>query len=438
MQSDKRNHKQRNPRRRWLLIAGVLLLVTALGATAQSDELEAAGRVADAPLPWAAGTALTVPQLSEGAPPGAVTLAAAPNRQAGQAPPAPSLITGLAANGIPNVALNAYRVAAARMADANPGCGIEWSLLAGIGRIESNHGRYGGAVLGPEGTSAPKILGPPLDGGQFAYIGDSDGGLWDGDTTYDRAMGPMQFIPTTWRSYAIDADANGVTDPFNINDAALAAANYLCTAGGNLRTQAGMIEAIFAYNHSDSYVAEVLALARAYGAGIPVADLGPLFGITSGPVPPPSGPYWAPAAPGPAIGFEDSTPPNSPTTGATTPPRRAGEAPAQQGGGTAASSGGGGGGTAPGNNSSGGSPSESEPSTQGAPAEEQPAAPAPNPAPAPAPLPVPVPVPTVPAPAPAPPPAPAPAPAPPPAPIPGQTCRLATDLINLNLPLCPP
>ncbi|WP_305852301.1 lytic transglycosylase domain-containing protein [Blastococcus sp. PRF04-17] len=423
------------------MTGAALLLVTAIGASAQSTEVEAAGRVGDAPLPWAAGAALIVPQLSEGAPPGAVTLAEAPTRQAGQAPPAPTVITGLAANGIPNVALNAYRVAAARMADAKPGCGIEWSLLAGIGRIESNHGRYGGAVLGPEGTSTPKILGPPLDGGRFAYIGDSDNGLWDGDTTYDRAMGPMQFIPTTWRSYAIDADGDGVSNPFNINDAALAAANYLCTAGGNLRTQAGMIEAIFAYNHSDSYVAEVLALARAYAAGIPVADLGPLFGITSGPVPPPSGPYWAaPAAPGPAIGFEDRTPPNGPTTGAAPPPRRPDSTPAAQGGG----SGGSGAGT-PANNSSG-STSEPPPANTPAPppAQRQPGAPQ-NPGTAPAqPLPVPVPVPApAPAPAPAPPPAPAPQPppvvtAPPPPLIPGETCRRATDVsLPLTLPLCP-
>ena len=161
---------------------------------------------------------------------------------------------------------------------------------------------------------------------QFAYIGDSDDGRWDGDTSYDRAMGPMQFIPTTWRSYAIDADGNGSTDPFNINDAALAAANYLCVAGGDLRTDAGQRRAVLAYNHSDEYVAEVLALAHAYAAGIPVADL-PLVGQherrRSRRRPASSG---APAAPGPAIGARDTT--SSP------PEQTTGQSPQSAGGGT--------------------------------------------------------------------------------------------------------
>ncbi|WP_104524830.1 lytic transglycosylase domain-containing protein, partial [Blastococcus atacamensis] len=261
------------------------------------------------PVAWGA------PALSAGAPAGARTLGEAPEQTADQQPPAPEAISGLAANGIPMVALNAYRVAALRMADAKPQCGIDWSLLAGIGRVESNHGRFGGAVLQADGTSVPEIRGPALDGGQFAYIGDSDDGRFDHDTTYDRAVGPMQFIPTTWRSYAIDADGNGTTDPFDIDDATLGAAHYLCVAGGNLGNEAGLRRAVLAYNHSDEYVAQVLALARAYAAGIAVDSL-PLSGITSGSVPPPTGNYRAPAAPGPAIGASDTTPASGDTVGA--------------------------------------------------------------------------------------------------------------------------
>jgi hypothetical protein len=352
------------------------------------------------------------------------------------------VITGLAANGIPNVALNAYRVAEARMASANPGCGIHWSLLAGIGRVESNHGRYGGAALAPDGTSSPQILGPALNGVQFAYIGDSDGGQWDGDTRYDRAMGPMQFIPTTWRSYAIDGNGDGRADPFNINDAALASANYLCRAGGNLRTEAGQRDAVFAYNHSDSYVAQVLALARAYASGVAVDSL-PLVGNTTGPVPAPTGFYWAPAAPGPAIGTWDRTQ----GSGDTVPVQHQPGQPAA-GSGSAAPAGQGGGGGQP----SGGQPTGGQPATGGddggtnsppPPSSPPPGSnPQPAPQPGPAPAPIPAPVPSVPAPQlppPPPPPAPVPTPPPPPAPVPGVTCTLLNDLglpLNPGLPPC--
>jgi hypothetical protein len=236
----------------------------------------------------------------------------------------------------------------------------------------------------------------------------------------------MQFIPTTWRSYAIDADGNGTTDPFNINDAALAAANYLCVAGGDLRTDAGQRRAVLAYNHSDEYVAEVLALARAYASGIPVADV-PLVGDTSGPVPQPSGFFRAPAAPGPAIGARDmtSSPPDQTTgqapqsTGPAAPPAQ-GAAPA---GGPAAqpASDGTGSGPAP-------QPGPAAPPDSGQSPPPPPSGGQPTPTPIPLPLPVAVPPVTAPAPTTSTP----PPPPPPPTLIPGVTCGL------LGLPLCPP
>jgi hypothetical protein len=402
--------------------AGVVAAFTGMVVPPHGSQgLTAVRHVAD-DVPRSLTTQWSIPSLSDGAPAGAITLANAPAQSPGPQSAPPTVISGLAANGIPNVALNAYRVAAARMAAAKPSCGIDWSLLAGIGRVESNHGRYGGAVLGPDGTASPKILGPALNGVNFAYIGDSDAGAWDGDTTYDRAMGPMQFIPTTWRSYAIDADGNGTTDPFNINDAAPAAANYLCVAGGNLRTDAGQRRAVLAYNHSDEYVAEVLALARTYAAGIPVADL-PLVGNTSGPVPPPSGFYGAPAAPGPAIGRRDMTysPPGE-ATGQTDRPSSPGTPPGQAGapdsGTTAQPAGSPPGGPAP-------QQGTSAPSNPGRPT--SPGQPAPAPAPVPAPLPLPAPAPVAPPSNPLPIPAPMPTtshPVPVTGLIPGVTCNL--------------
>jgi hypothetical protein len=93
----------------------------------------------------------------------------------------------------------------------------------------------------------------------------------------------MQFIPSTWAIYGTDANGDGKADVFNINDAALGAARYLCAAGGDLRSHDGQVRAVLAYNHSDEYLAEVLALADAYRRGIPVTGIP--VGITSGPLP---------------------------------------------------------------------------------------------------------------------------------------------------------
>jgi transglycosylase-like protein with SLT domain len=198
------------------------------------------------------------------------------------------------------VALNAYRLAAARLAAAQPGCGLRWWLLAGIGRVESNHGRYGGASLSPSGESSPHIIGLALDGVVYDYIADTDGGRLDSDTRYDRAVGPMQFIPSTWAAYGIDGNGDGVTSPFNINDAALAAGRYLCAAGGDLQTAAGRSRAVLAYNHSDEYLALVLGTAAAYAAGTAVDA--PIQGVTAGGLPPVDTSWLPPVNPGRPIG----------------------------------------------------------------------------------------------------------------------------------------
>jgi hypothetical protein len=99
----------------------------------------------------------------------------------------------------------------------------------------------------------------------------------------------MQFIPSTWARWGADANGDGVADPFNVNDAALAAARYLCAAGGDLRTTAGRTAAVLTYNYSNEYVARVLALAAAYRAGVPVDGI-PVHGRTTGALPPAGGP----------------------------------------------------------------------------------------------------------------------------------------------------
>ncbi len=172
-------------------------------------------------------------------------------------------------NDVPEAALRAYKHAEKAMAVADPGCHISWTLLAAIGRVESNHGRFGGSQLGADGVSRPEIRGPRLDGaGAFAAIADSDNGTLDRDKVWDRAVGQMQFLPSTWRGVARDGDGDGKLNPDDIDDSALGSAVYLCGAGGSLADAAGMSRAAFRYNHSDYYVALVLSFQAGYATGV--------------------------------------------------------------------------------------------------------------------------------------------------------------------------
>ena len=169
---------------------------------------------------------------------------------------------------IPDTALAAYQRAAVVMEQVDESCGLSWTLLAAIGRVESDHGRYAGSQLLTDGTSSPEIRGVPLDGrGPVAKIPDTDGGRLDRDTLWDRAVGPMQFLPSTWSVVGVDADSDGVRSPHDIDDAALATGVFLCSAPGSLDTSTGLRTAILRYNPSSSYVASVLAVERSYRAG---------------------------------------------------------------------------------------------------------------------------------------------------------------------------
>jgi hypothetical protein len=91
------------------------------------------------------------------------------------------------------------------------------------------------------------------------------------------AVGWMQFLPSSWEMYGLDANGDGRKDPYNPVDAICAAAHYLKVAGGNK----DLYQAIFAYNHADWYVQEVLLYARAYGK-LPSDLVGSLTGLTEG------------------------------------------------------------------------------------------------------------------------------------------------------------
>lgn len=202
----------------------------------------------------------------------------------------------VAGSDLPLIALDAYWRASKRMTQLAPGCGIDWALLAGVGRSESGHGTHGGATVRPDGSVTSPILGIPLDGTNGTRaITDSDGGALDGDAVVDRAVGPMQFLPGTWRRWGADLSGDGFVDPQNLYDAALAAARYLCASGRDLTSVEGRRRAVYAYNRSDAYVDLVLSRAASYGA-LPVP------GPAAPPAASPASPTASPASAPPPLG----------------------------------------------------------------------------------------------------------------------------------------
>lgn len=179
----------------------------------------------------------------------------------------PSWLTQVASRtDIPPAALRAYAVAELRAVEEQPGCQIGWSTLAGIGWVESRHGTIDDAVLGLDGVSSPAIIGPALDGthGFAAIEAHPDLVPWHGDQVWDHAVGPMQFIGSTWQRWRSDGDGDGVMDPNDVDDAAYAAARYLCHDGHDLTSGAGWSDAVLGYNRDETYVASVYAAAARY------------------------------------------------------------------------------------------------------------------------------------------------------------------------------
>jgi membrane-bound lytic murein transglycosylase B len=164
------------------------------------------------------------------------------------------------ATGIPVRAVKGYGYADTVLRSESPGCHLYWNTLAGIGMVESDHGRYGGAKLGADGTETKAVIGLALDGsGGRRDLPAADHGRLTGDPVHDHAIGPMQLLPETWYQYADPG-----TRPQNIDAAAIAAGRYLCADGRDLATAAGWWKAILAYNHSASYAKLVFHYADTY------------------------------------------------------------------------------------------------------------------------------------------------------------------------------
>lgn len=217
----------------------------------------------DVVQPAASGAAPAAPAAAVAAPAAAV---ARSKTHGNAASVDPAWATEQAARtGIPIRALFGYAGAELAMRSEAPGCRIGWTTLAAIGNLESGHGTHAGSALDAGGVARPAILGPELDGGDYERIDDTDGGAMDGTAATDRAVGPMQFIPSTWAEWGADGSGDGIADPQQIDDAALAAARYLCHSG-DLSDAGTWRTAVYSYNHVDAYVGAVAEAANEYAS----------------------------------------------------------------------------------------------------------------------------------------------------------------------------
>ncbi|WP_228993172.1 lytic murein transglycosylase [Streptomyces sp. DH8] len=239
---------------------------------------------------------------------------------------------GSAEAGIPATILAAYKQAEQTVATTDPACRLPWQLLAAIGKVESGQAR--GGRVDANGTATPRILGPALNGQGFALIKDTDGGAYDGDAVHDRAVGPMQFIPSTWASWGQDANGDGRKDPNNIHDAALAAGRYLCANDRDLALSADLDQAVLSYNRSREYLNTVRSWFSYYQRGTheipdgtgtlpstpstPLPTPGPRPGFGAGPSTKPSA-KPSPSKPGAKPGGKPSPAPTKPGGGGETP-----------------------------------------------------------------------------------------------------------------------
>lgn len=173
------------------------------------------------------------------------------------------------------VALDAYLNAEDLLAETWADCNLSWWMIAGVARIESRHGRYGGRTLQADGRVDRPIIGIALDGGPgVRAMVDTDEGRYDGDTVWDRAVGPLQFIPETWLRRGRDGNGDGWSDPQNLYDATYSAGRYLCALGGDLSSRASLRAAYFGYNTSTEYVNDVIGHADRY-AGLELPEAVP-------------------------------------------------------------------------------------------------------------------------------------------------------------------
>lgn len=170
-----------------------------------------------------------------------------------------------AEHAIPQRAMASYAGAALRIAETRPECNLGWNTLAGIGSVETSHASIDDSGLDAQGVAEPAITGPVLDGSEGVMeVPDTDGGEFDDDDQWDRAIGPMQFLPETWASHAADGNLDDETDPQQIDDAVLTAGVYLCESGDDLSDDEDWVSTVTTYNQSMEYARNVADVAASY------------------------------------------------------------------------------------------------------------------------------------------------------------------------------
>ena len=243
--------------------AGAVVLLSAFSSMSQSTH---AGPPPFKVLPLTPEPGTVIPAIPQAVP----SLAARPTTTSSSAQPAETLDAWIqrvsSKTDIPARVLLAYANTDLALKTSRPSCHLTWATLAGIGRIESQHGTIGGAYVQPNGQESTPIIGPALDGSPgLLKVPAVDNGQLDGDPVWQHAVGPMQFTPETWHEWGVRASGDGKTpDPQNIDDAVLTAGRYLCVKGGNLADPKNWWAAVLTYNNSTVYGQTVFSNADAY------------------------------------------------------------------------------------------------------------------------------------------------------------------------------